>query len=242
MLPRPVQAVLLDVDGTLYHQEMLRLFMMLELAALPLVQESHLSATDVWSVLRTFRRVREGLRQVGSPLEPLAELQYTETARQMGIDPNAVERVIAEWMYQRPLKYLKLCRRRGLEAFFMFLKNNDVRIGLFSDYPVREKISALGLSESIRLALCATDPEINAFKPHPQGFLRACAVWGLPPEEILYIGDRPEIDAVGAAMAGMSCAILSRKASTRGQYEFSNCFAISSFPELQHALIDNVKR
>jgi FMN phosphatase YigB (HAD superfamily) len=40
------------------------------------------------------------------------------------------------------------------------------------------------------LALCATSPEINAFKPHPKGFLHACALWGLPPEEVLYIGDR----------------------------------------------------
>jgi FMN phosphatase YigB (HAD superfamily) len=113
-----------------------------------------------------------------------------ETARRAGNDQVQIESVVIEWIHQRPLKYLRLCRRRGLEAFLTFLESKGIQVGVFSDYPVLDKLQALGLAERMSLALCATDPEINAFKPHPKGFLHACALWGLPPEEVLYIGDR----------------------------------------------------
>jgi FMN phosphatase YigB (HAD superfamily) len=237
-----VRAVLLDVDGTLYHQNPLRLFMALELCALPLVEGSYQSASTTWKVVRAFRRVREELRGLGSPAESLDELQYVQTANRIGIDPAVVEQTIAEWIFRRPLKYLKHCRRQGAEAFFTFLRKCNVPVGVFSDYPVVEKLEALGLSTFVGPTLCATDSEINAFKPHPKGFLRVSAIWGIPPEEILYVGDRSEVDAVGAAAAGMPCAILSRNQRLNGQMSFQNCFTVSSFQELKNVLIDNIKR
>jgi len=237
---QPVRGILLDVDGTLYHQNTLRRFMVLELSALPLVKGS--SAATIWKTVRAFRRIREELRDLGAPPESLAELQYVQTAKEINIDPLIVEQIIAEWIFQRPLKYLKLCRRRGIEAFFTFLRKGNVPVGIFSDYPVCEKLEALGLSTGIGPTLCATDSDINAFKPHPKGFLRASAIWGLPPEQILYVGDRAEIDAVGAAAAGMPCAILGVSVGRSAPAGFNNCFNITSFQELQHVLIDNINR
>jgi hypothetical protein len=45
-----------------------------------------------------------------------------------------------------------------------------MQVGVFSDYPVIDKLKALDLLDRIPVALCATDPAINAFKPHPKGF------------------------------------------------------------------------
>ena len=53
--------------------------------------------------------------------------------------------------------------------------------GVLSDYPAEAKLQALGLAGRFSPVLCATDPEIGAFKPNPRGFLHACAVWNLPP-------------------------------------------------------------
>ncbi len=238
MTTRPIRAILLDVDGTLYHQDALRCLIALELSALPLVKGSYRSAAHVWRVLRGFRRVREELRCLGSPTTSLAELQYVETAKRIGMGPAEVEQIVVEWIDQRPLKYLRLCRRRGIEGFLAFLESKAIHIGVFSDYPTLNKLQALGLSCRTMLALCATDPDINAFKPHPKGFLRACAIWGLPPEEVLYIGDRSEVDAVGAAAAGMLCAILTTRTGTRThQGSLENRIAFSSFPELQHGFL-----
>jgi HAD superfamily hydrolase (TIGR01549 family) len=238
MTTRPIRAVLLDVDGTLYHQDALRCLIAFELSALPLAKGSYRLAVHVWRVLRCFRRVREELRRLGSPTTSLAELQYVETAKRTGTDPAEVEQIVAEWIDQRPLKYLRLCRRCGIEGFLAFLESKAVHIGVFSDYPTLNKLQALGLSCRTMLALCATDPDINAFKPHPKGFLRACATWGLPPEEVLYVGDRSEVDAIGAAAAGMRCAILIRRTGARTpQGSSGNCITFSSFPELQHGFI-----
>jgi phosphoglycolate phosphatase/putative hydrolase of the HAD superfamily len=196
----------------------------------------------VWKVLRAFRLVREELRQLGAPTASLTELQYVETAKRVGIEPTSVEQIVVEWIFQRPLKYLRFCRRRGLESFCGFLSSRNIPIGVFSDYPAYEKLQVLGLADNTGLTLCATDSAINAFKPHSKGFLHACAVWGLPPEEVLYVGDRFEVDAVGAVTAGMPCAILSKKGRARVRHDLRNCFTISSFPELQYELSNNFKR
>jgi HAD superfamily hydrolase (TIGR01549 family) len=209
----------------------------LELCALPVSLRSCRSACNIWRSLGCFRRVREALRHLGEPEDALATLQYVEAAKQAKADWVQIERVVTEWIQQRPLKYLRFCRRRGLEAFLTFLENQSIPVGVFSDYPALDKLQALGLADKISLVLCATDPDINAFKPHPKGFLYACALWGLSPEEVLYVGDRPEIDAAGAANAGMPCALLRAGASLRGTNQSSTCYAtFSSFIRLQHAL------
>jgi HAD superfamily hydrolase (TIGR01549 family) len=237
----PIRAVLLDVDGTLYSQQVLRGLMALELLALPCTTLSYRSASRIWQALRLFRHMREEMRSWGAPEDSLALLQYTQVATRSGGEAAAVERIVTEWMYQRPLKYLKLCRRRGVEAFFDFLQRAHIHIGVFSDYPVADKLQALGLAPAVSLTLCATDPDINAFKPHPKGFLRACALWGVPPEQVLYIGDRPEVDAVGAAAAGMSCAILMRQ-GVRPDRQATAARTYGTFPSfmrLQRALISS---
>ena len=231
----------LDVDGTLYRQDMLRTFMAVELATLPLTLCSYRSAAQVWKIARTFRQVREELRELGAPAEPLAALQYGWTAERIHTDHAVVENTIEEWIFQRPLKYLKFCQRRGMNAFFKWLQERDIPIGVFSDYAVRQKLHALGIAERIGPALCATDGDINAFKPHPKGFLRLCEIWRLSPEEVLYVGDRPEVDAVGAMAAGMPCFIVNSNKLIRPRQTSCHFRIISSFQELQHVLVDSIK-
>ena len=237
---RPVRAVLFDVDGTLYRQDTLRLLMGLELAALPMIKGSYRSATNVWKTLSVFRRIREELRQYGAQSEPLEKLQFAATGKRLGVEPAVVESIVAEWMFQRPLKYLRFCRTRGVEEFVALLKDRNVPIGMFSDYPVREKLQALGLAGTPNLTLCATDPDVNAFKPHPQGFFRACAAWGVAPNEVLYIGNRLEVDAAGAASAGMPCAIVSKRPRRRSVNSY-DAFLVSSFAQLNHAFVNHFK-
>ncbi len=242
MLTVSPRAVLLDVDGTLYYQDPLRCLMALELGTLPAVLRSWQSTVSVLNTLRHFRSIREGLREGVKSEDSLLELQYLKTAERVGVPPSEVECVVREWIYQRPLKYLRFCKRRGLEAFMSYAEREGLHIGVFSDYPAQEKLQALGLDGRVKLTLCATDREINAFKPHPRGFLRACEYWGLRPEEVLYVGDRPEIDAEGAAAAGMPCAILSGLRGNQGKLgRLNNYSRVTSFRELQHVLTTNKK-
>lgn len=214
--------------------------MALELCSLPVVKISWRAAYDSWRALSIFRSVREELRSLRAEEACLARLQYTAAAQQAGWEPAAMESLVTEWLYQRPLKYLRFCRRRGLKIFLAFLANQGVQVGVFSDYPVMAKLKGLGVAERMSVALCATDPEINAFKPSPKGFLHACTLWGLRPEEVLYVGDRPEVDAAGAINAGMPCAILSRSVHPWVLNDATSTYkTFSSFERLQRGLAES---
>ena len=128
-----VRAVLLDVDGTLYHQGPLRLCMALELVA---------SGRRTWGAIRSFRRVREELREMGAAEAPLARLQYQLAAERQQMQVDQLEAAVSEWIYRRPLKYLRRCRRAGIEDFLGYLASRGIPAGVFSDYPAREIFSA----------------------------------------------------------------------------------------------------
>ena len=204
-----VRAVLFDVDGTLYGQALIRVLMAVELLSLPVSLRSVHRAMRVWRAIKMFRAVREELRSIEPGQRDLASLQYRETAKRIGEDASEIERWVEEWIHRRPLKYLRLGRRVGLESFLGELARAGMKTGVLSDYPCDDKLRALGLGGRFSLSLCTTDPEIGAFKPHAAGFLRACDLWGLSPDQVLYVGDRPDVDAAGAAAAGMPCAIVS---------------------------------
>ena len=200
-----LRAVLFDLDGTLYRQRPLRALMALELATLAL--RSPLQAPVTWRVLSEFRRAQETLR--GQATERGAALeQLLLTARRTGLSVEQVETLVAEWMIERPLKYLARCRAEGLVSLLDFLGRRGIRVGVFSDYPPEQKLKALGIAGRFSVLVCSADPDVGMFKPHPRGFLVASARWQIDPSEILVVGDRPDADAAGARAAGMPCVII----------------------------------
>jgi FMN phosphatase YigB (HAD superfamily) len=203
-----IRAVLFDVDGTLYHQPPLRLLMAGELGTGAWVRYPPWDVPGVWRMLSVFRRVREDLRDLGRPDQPLARLQYTRAAERAGVRVSDMEAVVEEWIYKRPLKYLPRVVRGGTTEVLSMLRERGLPVGVFSDYPVSDKLDAMGVRRSVSLELDATFEGINAFKPHPRGLEVACERWGLSPGEVLYVGDRAEVDARSAAALGMPCAIL----------------------------------
>lgn len=183
-------------------------------------------------LLRAFRSGREALREDHRGGDALARRQYSMIADQLHCAPEHVERVVAEWMYRRPLKWLPLCRRRGLLPLLDTLDAQGVRAGIFSDYPAHDKLAALGLAGRFDPILSAVDSAIDAFKPSPRGYLAAAAAWNLPPEDILYVGDRADVDAAGARAAGMACAILGTGAGSSSP----DILYIRDFAELQRVV------
>lgn len=214
ILPNPIdpsssiRGILFDLDGTLYRQRPLRSLMALELLTLPLERPG--LARRRLRALRAFRRAQERLRENARSVshgDPAAS-QVAEAAAASGLAVAEVEALVADWMVRRPLKYLQFCRPAGLDRLLGIIERAGVPAGVLSDYPAREKLQALGLGTRFSPVLSASDPEILAVKPSPRGFQRACALWGLTPSSVLYVGDRVDVDAAGAAAAGMPCVIL----------------------------------
>ncbi|MFD5162024.1 HAD family hydrolase [Streptomyces hawaiiensis] len=63
------------------------------------------------------------------------------------------------------------------------------------------KLRALGVHDRFETILCAA--ELGISKPEAGAFLAACDFLGLPPHQVAYVGDHPEIDGRGAADAGL---------------------------------------
>ncbi len=226
-----VSGVLFDLDGTLYRHAPVRAAMACELAcAWP---RYGTGTPALWRVLRAFRRGREELRLLGRPDEPLEQLQYSRAAEQAGVPSDTVRTIVEEWIFRRPLRHLPRARRAHAVDALQALRSRGIAVGVFSDYPTRTKLNALGLSHLVGLELCATDPDVNAFKPHPQGFLHACERWGIPPGEVVYVGDRVSVDGRGASAAGMRAVIIGAE---RRRADGPTSTGIGSFASLEVAL------
>lgn len=205
--PTRIRAVLFDVDGTLYRQPRLRALMAMELLTLPL--RSPMTAASRLRALAAYRRAQEDLREAGSGAS-IPGRQIQAAVEESGLSAPVVENIVNEWMMARPLKYLRWCRAAGIDDLLNDLRARDVRTGVLSDYPAAAKLRALGLEGRFAPVLCTSDPDINVLKPSPVGFHRACEAWSLEPREVLMVGDRVDVDAAGAAAAGMPCVIIGR--------------------------------
>jgi len=225
--------VLFDLDGTLYSQRLLRALMLTELLALPLRRP--FSCWRTWRTISAYRSAQESLRTSDATAMD-AEAQVNAAAIRAAVPAADVQAIVQEWMLERPLKYLRWCRAVGIVNLLEFLARHRVAIGLLSDYPASGKLNALGLSDRFFPVLCSSDPEIGALKPHPRGFLRACDVWGVSPSEVLVVGDRPDVDAAGAAAAGMPCVIIGRSSACAAVK--ASVLAVSSFERLHRVLDD----
>jgi len=204
------------------------------LLTLPLFRPFH--AGRRLRALSAYRRAQETLRDKPfSVTEPGRQLALAAERAQM--TPGEVEQVVDEWMFERPLKYMRFCRAAGLLELVDHLSHQRLELGVLSDYPARAKLEALGLAERFSLVLCASDPDVRAFKPNPRGFFRACERWHLEPCEVLVVGDRIDVDARGAAAAGMPCVIIGRP--QRSSLTDRSFLVLPSLERLRCALDDN---
>jgi putative hydrolase of the HAD superfamily len=72
----------------------------------------------------------------------------------------------------------------------------------------RAKLRVLGLADAVGPVFTAE--AVGAPKPDPRAFLAACTGLGVAPEEVLYVGDEPETDVLGARGAGLAAVLLDR--------------------------------
>ncbi len=70
------------------------------------------------------------------------------------------------------------------------------------------KLRVLGVRDRFEVMLCAAD--LGVSKPAAAAFHAACEALGLPPGEVMYVGDQPDIDARGAVEAGLAGVWLDR--------------------------------
>ncbi|AOR37051.1 hydrolase [Streptomyces fodineus] len=92
------------------------------------------------------------------------------------------------------------------------------------------KLRTLGLLDRFEAVLCAA--ELGVSKPEAGAFLAACEALGLPPHEVAYVGDHPEIDGRGAAEAGLLSVWIDRGTGCAQAVGEAVCRRISTLAEL----------
>lgn len=201
-----IKGVLFDVDGTLYYQFPLRIIMAAYLITANILHPLELLRKI--KIIFAHRSAQEQLRFSMDENQVSASDQIALTVSKTRETSDYVKSTIREWMEEKPLPFLCFCRRRGLLKILGNLKKNGFILGVFSDYPALEKLKALGVDGYFDRIICSYDSNVTGFKPDTNGFLVAAKAMGLKPSQILYVGDRIDIDGKGARKAGMNAVII----------------------------------
>jgi putative hydrolase of the HAD superfamily len=77
----------------------------------------------------------------------------------------------------------------------------------------RRKLASLGVLDDVEFVVALDD--LGVGKPDPRMYAHACARFGLPPEQVVYVGDDVVRDALGARDAGLVGVWLDRLDRTR---------------------------
>jgi putative hydrolase of the HAD superfamily len=229
---KPIRAVLFDVDGTLYQQRPVRVSMAAELLRFTVARPR--DGLRTVRVLKAYRNAQETLRR--SDLACFPSTQIDAVSRRLGLSARVVDAIVGEWMFERPLRHVARHRTRGAVDLIDWLASRRILTGVLSDYPSFGKLQALGLGGRFSQVLCTSDAAIGRLKPHPRGFTVACERWDLAPAEVLMVGDRADVDGVGAVAAGMRSVILS--SSSRARTRESGITVVSSFEQVRCVIDD----
>jgi putative hydrolase of the HAD superfamily len=200
-----------DLDGTLYQQSKLRWKMTTSLILKLLTMQISLRELKIISVFRKQRESHKGAQSLTLEFD-----QYEWCSKASGIPAERVRKVIEEYMYRFPLKYLENYMYPGVKEVFETLKDKNYKIAVYSDFPVEEKLAAMMLKADY--TLYATHPSIGHFKPNKTGLLKICSELGISVEKSIFIGDRDDTDGESARMAGMDFLLVDINEAAKGTF------------------------
>ena len=108
-----------------------------------------------------------------------------------------------------------------------------LRLGVISNMDTvyqRSKLGFVGLADRFGCLICAD--AVGVAKPDPAIFRAGCCALGLRPEETAYVGDRLDIDAIGARDAGLLGIWLDRSGRGGAPAGLPVISSLAELPEL----------
>lgn len=185
-----IKAIGFDVDGTLYHSSVeMSAWIGRELVA----KAAKILKREVSEFADEYLTRREELRS------------NTMALKSFGLDG---ERIFQALWDEIPLeKYVK--KDGKLQALLTDL-NRRYRLFIISNgtaKQVRKKLNYLGLETAIFQPFIACYDQ-GWVKPEPAPFLAALEALQLPAEQVVYVGDREDVDVEGAKAVGMKTILV----------------------------------
>lgn len=186
----PLQAVLFDLDDTLYPQA--------DYLAGAWRAVAEAAAPQAARPVETIRCALEQVASLGSDQGRIID----RALEQLGLEGIAVGPLVEVFRAYAPDR---LEPYPGVMAGLGSLRR-VVRVGLVTDGDVeiqRAKLRALGLDEAFDVVVFSDQLGRHHRKPDPEPFRAALASLGIAPAAGVYIGDRPDKDVLGATTAGL---------------------------------------
>lgn len=215
-----IKAIGFDLDGTLYRGWHL-----------------YVRSIDIGlrhpRLMSAFNKLRKQLRHSGfagsadrpRDMESFRALQANLLAQRLGCSPAEAGRALEDTVYGEIGRRFSLIRPfRGVASCLAELRGMGLPLGILSDLPPAEKLSRLGLADYFDAILCSE--ESGALKPDAAPFLALADRLGVPPREILYVGNRRDYDILGAKSAGMRAALVSGRPMEEADFVFTDWRAL----------------
>ena len=186
-----VEAVLFDLDGTLYDRDRL---------VAELVQDQYEAfAGELAAIDRT--RFVDAVLAMDEHGYGDKKAGYAHVVRDLGLPAAMAERLVEHfWANYHGLCELAEDTRQTLQA----LRARNVKLGIVTNGRVamqRRKIAALGLDPWFDTILISEAEGVR--KPDAEIFRRAVARCSVEPGAAVFVGDHPQIDVGGALGAGL---------------------------------------
>ena len=205
------RAIILDMDGTLYYQWPVRLYMFFSLGLYYLL---HLPRFKELFVLRDYRRIRE--KRKFAECENFERRQYQHLADKYNLSYEVIKAGIEYWMQDAALGAVSRASDKNLISLARRFQASGGTVIVYSDYPVSKKLETIDLQPNFQFY--SGDSEIQCMKPDKSGLDRILAITGFDSHEVLFIGDRYEKDGKCAENAGMDYIILPQNFFIRRKY------------------------
>jgi len=187
-----IRAIVFDVDGTFYYSE----GYLKHLTRAIIEALAELMGVDLRRAELIFHSIKNRVKTVSMGLKLL------------GIDRHRFYEVVVERV--EPCKYIR--PRLELKELLSHLRARSIKVGCHTNSSRRLTemvLRCLGLGlEDFDLVITCDDAEP---KPSEDGYLMAMKILGLRPNEVLYVGDRWEVEVEPAKRLGMKTALVSQR-------------------------------
>lgn len=211
------KAVIFDVDGTLYSQPRLRLYMLRRLLTYYICHPTKLKEL---MILKIYRSSRERWQTIAPELQEtidqdttLENAQYAYVAKRTNTSVSYVKQLVLYWLHTSPLSYLAKCKDSALIDIIALLQDHSITVAIYSDYPSVDKLKALNIHPDYNFS--SSDEEINCMKPSEEAMKTILSALHTEPDSTLMIGDRFSKDGIAAKNMGMDFVILSKSIPKR---------------------------
>ena len=188
-MDKNIKVIVFDVDGTLYNLNLMRFLILIELFFSLLIFNISLKELII---LKKYREERELMSNLS--LKDLKNKHFDIIANNLKIDRSTLVKIIIEWIYKRPLKYLIIVRNIKLKKTIEKYKKDGLDIYFYSDYPLYHKMKKMKYNFNSNLYWSSLDYEISSFKPNPFFLFFLQKKYNYNKDEILFVGDRVDRD------------------------------------------------